>query len=380
MFVWARSLFAICGSAAIVACGIAFWWWVGSLIGRMNSFWNSDPAASYEILISLESERFFGFVAGVLLALVIALPLSHIGFRRQRELDAAWKQETRWLREELGLPAETSPEPPSKAPSARISPGRLRFLVIRQAAINGILMLPATLRVLFDETIESHASGFLQQLAWGILIPISFLGGAALAGISSWRTMSRPGVRAEYVASFVGTMEMILVIAAVAFACGTVSAAGFLVAKPALLPSGGLFLVAFILALAILIPIDVSAMIDFKLAAVLCAAVIPWLFAIAFPCYMFARPTTSKRSRWIAVLCMIAGLIGFSVWAGSQARKRGRPPGQSSVALWAQYSLGKPLPSSQERIRSHNGLIMGKGAGSYGDQWTCLLNSPAMAT
>jgi len=177
-----------------------------------------------------------------------------------------------------------------------------------------------------------------------------------MAGIWSWRTMSRPGVRAEYLASFAATMETILVLVAVVFAFGTVSAAGFIVAKPALLPSGALFLFAFILLLAILIPIDAGGMCDVRGPALLWSIITPWCFVIAFPCYMFIRPTTSNRSRWVAVLCMIVGLIGFGAWAGSQPRKRVRAPVQSSIAPWAQFAVAVPLPQNQE-LDSESGAL-----------------------
>ena len=165
MFAWARRFYVVCGSAAMLACGVGFWWWAGRTLAGMNSFWNSDPAASYSILIGLESARFAGFLAGPPLGFAIVVPFLYIGFRRQRELDAAWRKEGQWLREELGLPPERDDKAPSAAAEVRCSPGQLRLSILRQAVINSFLMLPAAGRVLFDEAIESSASTFLQQLA-----------------------------------------------------------------------------------------------------------------------------------------------------------------------------------------------------------------------
>jgi hypothetical protein len=128
-----RFLSAIGGVLGLIACGVWFWWWMGTKLSPLGRLWASDPEGSFYLLVQLETLRFMGFLAGAQLGVLAGLPFLFIGFRRQRDLEIAWKQEKQWLREKLGLPAETCSEPSATVTGVRISPGRLRFLVIRKS-------------------------------------------------------------------------------------------------------------------------------------------------------------------------------------------------------------------------------------------------------
>jgi hypothetical protein len=123
-------------------------------------------------------------------------------------------------------------------------------------------------------------------------------------------------------------------------------------------PSVDILLASWIIALAIVVPVDAAGLLEERMLILFLSALTPWAFVVAYPAYLFIRPRTGRYRAYLAIVSIVLTLVGFILWDSGEnpAAFRVHGPVQDGVNVVVACHNGAKVPFA-EAGRSPSGGI-----------------------
>ena len=151
------------------------------------------------------------------------------------------------------------------------------------------------------------------EVLWDAGVLFGFLGTCEFNGHYCWMRFKRRDLQQVYQCTARRVVRTTLVAVGVVLGVASMVFGGANVLWPTSSQSLPTILAAWLIVLAVLVPLDAAGSF-IRRDALLWATVTPWCFCAMYPTYLFLWPEKGHRSGYMAVVSIVFTLVGWILW------------------------------------------------------------------